>query len=45
MLRTTGLPPADAAGPADLFGIVGLDEWLGWPDKLAVGAPTSGRLR
>lgn len=45
MLRTTGLPPADAPGPADLFGIVGLDEWLGWPDKLAAGAPTSGWLR
>jgi 2-methylisocitrate lyase-like PEP mutase family enzyme len=33
-LRDTGLSPQNAAGPAELFRIVGLDEWLRWPDRL-----------
>ncbi|MGY6653584.1 isocitrate lyase/PEP mutase family protein [Amycolatopsis sp. TRM77291] len=40
-LRETGLPPQDAAGPAELFGVVGLDDWLRWPDRLDPVPPSS----
>ncbi|MEU4205162.1 isocitrate lyase/PEP mutase family protein [Streptomyces sp. NPDC045470] len=40
-LRETGLPPRDAAGPAELFGTVGLDDWLQWPDRLVTAQPPS----
>ncbi|MFK8843686.1 hypothetical protein [Streptomyces sp. Ac-502] len=38
-LRDTGLPPQDADGPAELFGTVGLDDWLQWPDRLVTAKP------
>lgn len=37
-LRATGLPPQDAAGPADMFRLVGLDDWLQWPEQVAGAA-------
>ncbi|MFC9083713.1 hypothetical protein ACFTY7_43495 [Streptomyces sp. NPDC057062] len=32
-LAESGLPPTDAHGPAELFGIVGLDGWLEWSQE------------
>lgn len=32
-LHSTGLPPVDGSGPADLFEIVGLSNWLDWPGE------------
>ncbi|EME19023.1 isocitrate lyase/PEP mutase family protein [Rhodococcus triatomae] len=32
-LHSTGMPPVDGSGPTDLFEIVGLSNWLDWPEK------------
>ncbi|MET8642285.1 isocitrate lyase/PEP mutase family protein [Streptomyces sp. NPDC004096] len=32
-LAESGLPPTDVHGPAELFGIVGLDGWLDWSEE------------
>ncbi|TFV33466.1 hypothetical protein E4K10_34900 [Streptomyces sp. T1317-0309] len=32
-LAESGLPPTDVHGPAELFGIVGLDGWLDWSQE------------
>ena len=31
-LHSTGMPPADAISPRELFELVGLSEWLAWPE-------------
>jgi 2,3-dimethylmalate lyase len=43
-LASTGLPPVDGSSPQDLFEVVGLTDWLGWPDTIGAGK-TFGSLR
>jgi 2,3-dimethylmalate lyase len=38
-LRDTGLPPGDAINAKQLFDLVGLDDWLAWPDDVARSEP------
>ncbi|KSU59705.1 MULTISPECIES: isocitrate lyase/PEP mutase family protein [unclassified Gordonia (in: high G+C Gram-positive bacteria)] len=43
-LHSTGLPPVDGSGPADLFEIVGLSNWLDWPQEHGL-VPDSAPVR
>jgi 2-methylisocitrate lyase-like PEP mutase family enzyme len=37
-LASTGLPPVDGSSPQHLFEVVGLTDWLGWPDTIGIGS-------
>lgn len=43
-LADSGLPPTDAQGPAELFGLVGLDGWLDWSREYETPSSPDGRI-